>query len=61
MPRVTRAATARRQEDALLVMKRVDGSSLSQLPSEQISDQLLRRLWTVVDRLHRAGIATGYI
>ena len=42
---------------ALLVMERVDGSSLGQLPAQQISDDLLHRLWTEVDTLHRAGIA----
>ncbi len=42
---------------ALLVMDRVEGSSLGQLPARQISDDLLRRLWADVDRLHRAGIA----
>ena len=42
---------------ALLVMERVDGSSLGQLPAQRISDGLLQRLWAEVDRLHRAGIA----
>ncbi len=42
---------------ALLVMDRVDGSSRGHLPAQQISDDLLRRLWAEVDRLHRAGIA----
>jgi glycosyltransferase 2 family protein len=44
-------------DTALLVMDWVDGSSLEQLPSEQITDDLLIRLWAEVDRLHRAGIA----
>ena len=42
---------------ALLAMERVDGSPLDQLPPQRISDELLRRLWAEVDRLHRAGIA----
>ncbi len=42
---------------ALLVMERVSGSSLAELPPEVISDDLLRRLWAEADRLHRAGIA----
>ena len=42
---------------ALLVMDQIAGSSLGQLPAQQISDDLLRRLWAEVDRLHRAGIA----
>ena len=41
----------------LLAMERVDGSPLDQLPAQLISDELLRRLWAEVDRLHRAGIA----
>ena len=56
VPRVDRVIKAG-GGTALLVMKQVDGSSLGQLPPEQISDELLRRLWTEVDRLHRAGIA----
>ncbi|MCW2906674.1 MAG: hypothetical protein JWL68_1463 [Actinomycetia bacterium] len=42
---------------ALLVMERVDGRSLEQLPAQQINAELLQRLWTEVDRLHHAGIA----
>jgi uncharacterized protein (TIRG00374 family) len=42
---------------ALLVMDRIEGSSLGQVPAELISDDLLGRLWADVDRLHRAGIA----
>jgi len=42
---------------ALLVMEWIDGSSLEQLPAAQISEDLLVRLWTEVDKLHRAGIA----
>ena len=42
---------------ALLVMERVGGGSLGQLPVPQISDDLLRRLWAEVAGLHRAGIA----
>jgi undecaprenyl-diphosphatase len=56
VPRVDRVIKAG-DGTALLVMKRVDGSSLGQLPVEQISDDLLRRLWTEVNRLHRARIA----
>src|SRR6266568_5442657 len=42
---------------ALLVMERVDGCSLEQVPAPEISDKLLHGLWAEVDRLHRAGIA----
>jgi undecaprenyl-diphosphatase len=51
--RVIRAADG----TVLLAMERVDGSPLDQLPAQRISDELLRRLWAEVDRLHRAGIA----
>jgi uncharacterized protein (TIRG00374 family) len=56
VPRVDRVIKAG-GGTALLVMDRVDGSSLGHLPAQQISDDLLRRLWAEVDRLHRAGIA----
>ncbi len=56
VPRVDRVVKAG-GGTALLAMDRVDGSSLGQLPAQQISDGLLRRLWAEVDRLHRAGIA----
>ena len=44
-------------DTALLVMEWVDGTPLEQLPAGQISDDLLVRLWTDADRLHKAGIA----
>jgi glycosyltransferase 2 family protein len=56
VPRVERVIKAD-DGTALLVMERVDGQPLGQLPGERISDDLLRQLWTEVDRLHRAGIA----
>jgi glycosyltransferase 2 family protein len=56
VPRVERVIRAA-DGTALLAMERVDGSPLDQLPAQQISDELLRRLWAEVDRLHRAGIA----
>jgi glycosyltransferase 2 family protein len=42
---------------ALLVMDRVDGSSLDQAPGQRLSDTMLRKLWEQVDGLHRARIA----
>jgi glycosyltransferase 2 family protein len=42
---------------ALLVMDRVDGSALDQVPAQRLSDMMLRELWGQVDRLHRARIA----
>ena len=56
VPRVDRVIKAG-DGTALLVMDRVEGSSLGQLPAQRISDDLLRRLSAAVDRLHRAGIA----
>jgi undecaprenyl-diphosphatase len=55
VPSVDRVVRA--GDTALLVMEWVDGSSLEQLPKEQIGDDLLVRLWVEVDKLHRAGIA----
>jgi glycosyltransferase 2 family protein len=42
---------------ALLVMDRVNGSALDQIPAQRLSDTMLRELWEQVDRLHRARIA----
>ncbi len=56
VPRVDRVIKAG-GATALLVMDRVEGSSLGQLAAQQISDDLLQRLWAEVRRLHRAGIA----
>src|SRR5690348_4617223 len=42
---------------ALLVMARVDGSSLGRIPGQGISDTMLEELWEQVDGLHRARIA----
>jgi uncharacterized protein (TIRG00374 family) len=42
---------------ALLVMDLVPGSSLDLLPAEEITDDLLQRLWTAVARLHGAHLA----
>ena len=44
-------------DTALLVMEWVDGITLELLPEEEMSDDLLVRLWAEVDKLHRAGIA----
>jgi undecaprenyl-diphosphatase len=41
----------------LLVMDLVPGSSLDLLPASQITDGLLRRLWTAVARLHEAHLS----
>jgi undecaprenyl-diphosphatase len=44
-------------DTALLVLDWVDGGPLDQLAAGQITDDLLARLWTEVDKLHQAGIA----
>jgi uncharacterized membrane protein YbhN (UPF0104 family) len=44
-------------DTALLVMEWMDGSPLAQFPVDQITDDLLVRLWADVDKLHKAGIA----
>ena len=41
----------------LLVMDRVDGSSLDLVPIHGITDMMIGTLWKQVDRLHGAGIA----
>jgi len=56
VPRVERVIKAA-DGTALLVMERIDGCSLEQIPAPAISDELLSGLWTEVERLHRAGIA----
>ena len=56
VPRVDRVIKAG-GGTALLAMDRVEGSSLDQLPAQQITDDLLQQLWAEVRKLHRAGIA----
>jgi hypothetical protein len=56
VPRVDRVVRAD-GGTALLVMDRVAGSSLGQLPAQQITDDVLQQLWAEVHKLHRAGIA----
>jgi uncharacterized membrane protein YbhN (UPF0104 family) len=56
VPRVDRVIKAG-GGTALLVMDRVEGSSLDQLPAQQITDDVLQQLWAEVHKLHRAGIA----
>ncbi len=56
VPSVDRVVRAG-EETVLLVMDWVDGRSLQELDAEEISDDLLVRLWTEVDELHHARIA----
>ena len=53
----TRQVVKTADGSALLVMDRVIGGSLGQIPGPDISDTMLRELWQQVDRLHRARIA----
>jgi uncharacterized protein (TIRG00374 family) len=55
-PRIHRVIDAP-DGSVMLVMDLVDGSSLADLPGEQLTDQLLGRLWQEVGCLHRGGIA----
>ena len=55
-PRVDRVIKAA-DGSALLVMERIDGCSLQQLPVQQVSDGLLGHLWAEVGLLHHARIA----
>jgi uncharacterized protein (TIRG00374 family) len=56
VPHVDRVAQAA-DGSALLAMNVVDGRSLEQVPGEEVTDEILERLWGDVERLHRAGIA----
>ena len=56
VPRVDRLIRAG-GDTALLVMGWVDGTRWTSFRPSQISDDLLVRLWTDADRLHKAGIA----
>ena len=56
VPHVDRVAEAA-DGSALLAMDLVDGRSLEQVPGDEVTDEMLERLWTDVERLHRAGIA----
>jgi undecaprenyl-diphosphatase len=56
VPHVERVAEAD-DGSALVAMHLVNGRSLEQLPGEEVTNDMLDRLWTDVERLHRAGIA----
>jgi undecaprenyl-diphosphatase len=56
VPHVERVAEAH-DGSALVAMHLVNGRSLEQLPGEEVTNDMLDRLWTDVERLHRAGIA----
>jgi glycosyltransferase 2 family protein len=56
VPHVDRVAEAA-DGSALLAMDLVRGRSLEQVPGDEVTDEMLERLWTDVARLHRAGIA----
>ena len=56
VPRVERVAEAG-DGSAMVVMDLVDGRSLDHVPPEDLTDDVLHRIWAEVDSLHRAGIA----
>jgi glycosyltransferase 2 family protein len=55
-PRVQRVVESA-DGSVMLVTDFVEGPSLADLSGEQVTDQMLERLWQEVDCLHRAGIA----
>ena len=44
-------------DDTILIMDWVDGERLTQLDADAVDDDMLGRLWTMIDELHDAGIA----
>lgn len=44
-------------DDGLLALDLVEGTALVELPPEVVTDDLLRRVWGEVDRLHRGRVA----
>jgi glycosyltransferase 2 family protein len=56
VPKVDRVIKAA-DGSVLLTMGRVDGGSFDRLPAQQITGEMLQRLWAEVGLLHDAGIA----
>ncbi len=56
VPRVERVVECG-DGSAMLVMDLVDGRSFDHVPPEELTDEVLHRLWAEVHRLHQAGIA----
>ncbi|MDP8937666.1 MAG: hypothetical protein M3O23_08055, partial [Actinomycetota bacterium] len=56
VPRVERVVECP-DGSAMVVMDLVDGRSFDHVPPQELTDDVVRRLWTEVDALHRAGIA----
>ena len=56
VPHVERIAEAA-DGSALLAMNFVDGRALGEVSSDEITNDMLQRVWADVGRLHRAGIA----
>jgi tRNA A-37 threonylcarbamoyl transferase component Bud32 len=61
VPHVLTAATIGSRGDATLVMRANAGTSLDELPSDQITDSFLDDAWTQLAKLHEAGITHGSI
>jgi uncharacterized membrane protein YbhN (UPF0104 family) len=56
---VVAAGTAGEDEDAVLVTRQQLGRPLPSLAAEEITDELLDRVWTTVERLHAARLVHG--
>jgi uncharacterized membrane protein YbhN (UPF0104 family) len=56
---VVAAGTAGEDEDAVLVTRPQVGRPLPTLAADEISDELLARVWTTVERLHAARLVHG--
>ncbi len=61
VPHVLTAATIGSRGDATLVMRANAGTSLDELPSDQLTDSFLDDAWTQLAKLHAAGITHGSI
>ena len=47
--------------DAVIVLEKVDGPTLADMPADSITDDLLEQAWIGIARLHQARIAHGRI
>lgn len=61
VPHVITAATIGSRGDATLVLESSPGTSLENLPDDQIDDSLLDDIWAQLAKLHDAGITHGGI
>ena len=54
-------AAGRGNDEVALLAVTAGGTRLDRVAAERLTDQLLTELWGQVDRLHRAGIAHGWL